>query len=85
MLRCISRGPFHPPRPLDPAVLAWNDRTVQLLARSLYEERAFDRLPLLADALLDGGCADEGLLAHCRSGGEHVCGCWAVDLVLGLE
>jgi hypothetical protein len=38
---------------------------------------------LLADALLDAGCADEDLLAHCRRGGEHVRGCWAVDSILG--
>jgi hypothetical protein len=23
------------------------------------------------------------ILAHCRRGGEHVRGCWAVDLLLG--
>jgi hypothetical protein len=38
---------------------------------------------VLADALLDAGCADEELLAYCRGGGEHVRGCWAVDALLG--
>jgi len=28
---------------------------------------------------------DEGLLAHLRSAGPHVRGCWAVDLILGKE
>ena len=55
------------------------------LARGIYEDRAFDRLPLLADALMDAGCADEQILAHCRSEGPHVRGCWVVDLVLGKE
>ena len=55
------------------------------LARAVYEDRAFARLPLLGDALMDAGCADDHLLAHCRRGGPHVRGCWAVDLVLGKE
>jgi hypothetical protein len=53
------------------------------LAQAIYDERAFDRLPILADALLDAGCDNEELLAHLRSEGPHVRGCWAVDLILG--
>jgi hypothetical protein len=68
---------------IDPAVLAWNDATVPRLARAIYEDRGFGRLPLLGDALLDAGCDDEELIRHCRSGGPHVRGCWAVDLILG--
>ena len=51
--------------------------------RSIYDARAFDRLPLLADALEDAGCTDADILGHCRGGGEHVRGCWVVDLLLG--
>jgi hypothetical protein len=40
-------------------------------------------MPILADALEDAGCADAGILAHLRSLGPHVLGCWALDLVLG--
>jgi len=68
-----------------PTVLKWNDGTVTKIAQGIYEERAFDRLPILHDALLDAGCDDEELLAHCRSAGPHVRGCWAVDLILGKE
>jgi hypothetical protein len=64
-------------------VLTWNDGTVRRLAEAIYEERAFGRLPILADALLDAGCDNEELIAHCRSEGPHVRGCWAVDLILG--
>jgi hypothetical protein len=48
-------------------------------------EGTFDtaRLAILADALLDAGCDDEGLLAHLRGPGPHVRGCWAVDAILG--
>ena len=48
-----------------------NDRTVPRIAPGIYEERAFDRLPILADALLDAGCEDEELMRHCRSEGPH--------------
>jgi hypothetical protein len=41
------------------------------------------RLAVLADALEEAGCRDQDILAHCRSGGEHVRGCWVVDLLLG--
>ena len=41
------------------------------------------RLAVLADALLDAGCDDEALIAHCREPGPHARGCWAVDAILG--
>jgi hypothetical protein len=80
-LRDIFGNPFRPvafnPR--------WRTADAVGLARGIYEERAFDRLPLLADALMDAGCGDDQVLEHCRSEGPHVRGCWVVDLVLGKE
>jgi hypothetical protein len=61
----------------------WRTADVVALARGIYEDRAFDRLPILADALMDAGCSDESILNHCRTKGPHVRGCWVVDLVLG--
>jgi hypothetical protein len=63
----------------------WRTEDVLGLGRGIYEEGAFDRLPLLADALMDAGCDNEDILAHCRSAGPHVRGCWVADLVLGKE
>jgi hypothetical protein len=83
VIRCVFGNPFRPSTPLPSAVLTWNDRTVRRIAEGIYAERAFDRLPILADALLDAGCDDEELIAHCRSEGPHVRGCWSVDLILG--
>ena len=77
-LRCIFGNPFRPVA-FDPR---WRTADVLGLARGIYDDRAFDRLPLLADALMDAGCDEDQLLAHCRSEGPHVRGCWAVDLVL---
>jgi hypothetical protein len=90
LLRDIIANPFRPSPPLSAVVLAWNDRTVPRLAEAIYEERQMPagtldpgRLAILADALLDAGCDDEALLAHLRSPGPHVRGCWAVDVILG--
>ncbi len=46
-------------------------------------DRAFDRMPILADALQDAGCDNLNILNHCRQPGEHVRGCWVVDLLTG--
>jgi hypothetical protein len=63
---------------------SWRTSDVLLLARGIYEGRAFDRMPILADALQDAGCDSEAILNHCRdASATHVRGCWVVDLVLG--
>ena len=64
---------------------SWLTSTVVALARGIDADAAFDRLPILADALEDAGCADEDLLAHCRGSGPHSRGCVVVDLLLGKE
>jgi hypothetical protein len=84
VLRCIFGNPFQPVS-LDPAILRWKDSTIVTLAQGIYAERAFDRLPILADALEEAGCTNADILAHCRRPGAHVRGCWAVDLLLGKE
>ncbi len=61
---------------------AWRSETVVALASGIYAERAFDRLPILADALEEAGCNHPDVLAHCRGSGPHARGCWVVDLVL---
>jgi hypothetical protein len=66
----------------NPTWLAWKDGTVVKLAQTIYDDRAFDRLPILADALEGAGCTDQDILHHCRDTGPHVKGCWAVDLLL---
>jgi hypothetical protein len=73
--------PFRPVS-FDPAWRAWHDGTVVKLARTIYEERRFGDMPVLADALEEAGCTDADVLAHCRGGGEHVLGCWVVDALL---
>jgi hypothetical protein len=79
--RYIFGSPFRP-IVFDPK---WRTEDVLGLALGIYEDGAFDRLPMLADALMDAGCDDEQILGRCRSDGPHVRGCWVVDLVLGKE
>jgi hypothetical protein len=55
------------------------------VARRAYEGRDFAALPVLADVLEEAGCEEEALLTHLRGPGPHVAGCFALDLVLGLE
>jgi hypothetical protein len=64
---------------------SWRTSDVMLLANGIYAEKAFDRMPILADALQDAGCDNEDILNHCRQPGVHVRGCWVIDLVLGKE
>jgi hypothetical protein len=71
--------------PLDPSWLAWNNGAVQGLARAIYEERRFEEMPVLADALEEAGCTNAEILNHCRQPGEHVRGCWVLDLLLGKQ
>jgi hypothetical protein len=55
----------------------------QRLALAIYEDRAYERLPILADALEEAGCDDTDILSHLRSPGPHARGCWPVDALLG--
>jgi hypothetical protein len=85
VLRDVFGNPFRTPTPLPHPVLTWNDHTVPRIAEGIYAERAFRRMPILHDALLDAGCTDEALLSHCRNPEGHVLGCWAIDLLTGRE
>jgi hypothetical protein len=91
LVKLASGSPYRPaPEPVNalPTVAidpAWITSTVVSLTQTIYDQRAFDRLPILADALEEAGCDDADLLFHCRSEGPHVRGCWVVDLVLGKQ
>jgi hypothetical protein len=64
---------------------AWLSNQVLDLAAALYEDRDVEAMPILADALEEAGCTEAALLEHCRGGGPHVRGCWALDAVLARE
>jgi hypothetical protein len=79
LIRDVFGNPFRPAA-LD---AAWRTSPTVGLARSMYESRNFGTMPILADALEEAGCNNPDMLTHCREPGNHVRGCWVVDLVLG--
>jgi hypothetical protein len=81
LFRDIFGNPFRPVR-LSRAWLAWDGGAVVKLALGIHDEQALDRLPVLADALEEAGCAEAELLGHLRSPGPHSPACWALDLIL---
>jgi hypothetical protein len=81
LLRDIFGNPFRPVA-FDPV---WRTSSVATVAQTIYAERCFADMPILADALEEAGCTSADILDHCRSGQEHARGCWVVDLVLGRE
>jgi hypothetical protein len=78
----IFGNPFHSIT-TNPTWLTWNDGMVRKIVQAIYDERAFDRMPIVADALTDAGCDNADILNHCRNEGPHVKGCWVIDLLLG--
>lgn len=60
----------------------WRTDTVLALARGIADENAFDRLPILADALEEAGCNDQPILNHARSAAQHFTGCWVMDRLM---
>jgi hypothetical protein len=64
---------------------AWLTSNVSGLAQAIYDDRAFERMPILGDALEDAGCDNADILNHCRGPGPHVRGCWVVDMLLEKE
>jgi hypothetical protein len=78
LLRDIFGNPFQHVS-LDPAL---RTHKVVNLAQEIYDGMAFERVPVLAEALEEAGCDDAEILAHCRGSGPHVKGCWVVDGLL---
>ena len=84
-IREVVGNPFTPPR-MEPT---WLTGTVVQLAQGIFDERAWDRLPILADALLDADCDEEAVLRHCRGTelwnkekAPHIRGCWVIESIL---
>jgi hypothetical protein len=76
-------GPRLPPAPPSPALVNWEGGTLRRLAQGIYDERAWDSMPVLGDALEEAGCTEDIILSHCREKYPHSRGCWAVDWLLG--
>lgn len=69
-------------KPINGDWLTPNNGTVRNVAQTIQDEKTFEDLPILADALEDAGCDDERILSHCRAGETHGNHCWVVDYLL---
>lgn len=81
LLRCIFGNPYRPAK-IEPSLLT---DSVMKVARTIYEDKVFDRMPILGDALEECGVTDGPLLAHFRTPTPHARGCHVLDLVLGKD
>lgn len=80
LLRDVFGNPFRPVKLVEvvpsrwpnseyhfrPSWLSWQGGAVVKMAAAIYDERAFDRMPVLADLLEEAGCQDKAILRHCR-------------------
>jgi hypothetical protein len=78
LLRCIAGNPFCP-------VEVSRNSHIIALATSIYEERRWQDMPVVGDALEELDCRDDVVLSHCRGPGPHTRGCFVVDAVIGKE
>jgi hypothetical protein len=82
LFRDVFGNPFRPTS-IEPLWQKWNGSTIPRVAQHIYDDRHFQDLPVLADALEEAGCTNADILDHCRGPGPHIRGCWVVDLILG--
>ncbi|QJW92667.1 hypothetical protein [Frigoriglobus tundricola] len=68
--------------PLSPLRADWLTSDVVTLARGIHADAAFDRLPILADALQDAGCNDPLVIEHLQTCPDHAPSCWVVEMIL---
>ena len=81
LLRDIVGNPFLPVS----VDRSWLTPAVIQLAHGIYDDRAVDRLPILADVLGEAGCTNAEVLDHCRQPATHARGCWVIDGLLQRE
>jgi hypothetical protein len=83
----LLRDLFNPFRKAkaDPKWLSANGGAAGKLAQEIYEKGNFERLPELAEALMDADCQDDRLLAYCHAAKVHARGCWVLDALLGKD
>ncbi len=79
---CSPFPPFHPDGTTVHFPAEWLTDTVCALAHGICADLAFDRLPILADALEEAGCDEPLVLHHCRYCTHHLPECWVVERVV---
>lgn len=82
---CSPYPPFHPDGTTVRFPAEWLTETVLAVAHGIRTDAAFDRMPILADALEEARCDEPLVLNHCRSCTEHVPECWVIDQILPAD
>jgi ATP-dependent Clp protease ATP-binding subunit ClpA len=67
---------------INPSWLSCNGGAVTRIALAIRENRRWEELPILADALEEAGCTDHEILGPCRRSQGHAGHCWVLDLLL---
>lgn len=49
----------------------WRSDDVMCVARGIWYDKAFERMPILADALMDKGCDDERIIGYCKGSNQR--------------
>jgi ATP-dependent Clp protease ATP-binding subunit ClpA len=85
----VSRGSvrtellaFRDRHPVESNWLDRNSGAAFNIACAIVDERRWETLPILADALEEAGCTDLEMLAHLRTPANHQSGCWVLDRLL---
>ena len=63
----------------------WKNDTTTHIAKSIYQNKNWHDMPILADALEDVGCTDSEVLNYCRGEGPFFKGCLILDELLELR
>ena len=79
----VSENEIQREREVSHAHPTWPTLAVVALSRTIYEERAFNRMHELGRYLERAACADKGNLNHCRGAGRYVRGYWVLNMILG--
>ena len=87
LLQRTVRNPYSPKIDQDDfnEWLAFEDARIPKLAQQIEQERSFDGIGILADALEEAGAYEQDLIDHFRSleGEDYIPGTWGIDLLLG--
>ena len=65
---------------ISPESLAWNNQTLSKLATQIYNNKQFEDMSILADALQDANATTQ-FIQHCYKP-VHIKGCWLIDILM---
>ncbi len=65
-------------------MLSWADKTVEKLARYIYDRKDWKLVGVLGDAVEQSGVSIPGVLEALRGPGPFFRGNWAIDMLAGM-